>query len=171
MRTILAFAITLGGIAGQANSAAPIPTASFEKFDLTGAPWGIANEMPCAEAREKLLKHGMEPYNFSETVKRSKVQFPKNDAPHAVVVTPGDYKLFPNAIDCVIRGSDFCRYTYRRKRDGRIFLLATEGENSVSDCIVTYMSFGAINATRPTKLLRPQDISEDWKHRVDLPFR
>jgi len=140
---------------------------SFKKFDLSGAPWGVATEMACAEARRHLAEQGMMPFNFSRGVDRVKVRLPQRDAPRAVIVRPGDYHAFPNVIGCTERATLFCDYAYQRKVDGRLFVLETEGHDE-ADCVVNKFSF-ATTPRKPTSTLKPQDVIVDSKHLVDLP--
>src|SRR4051794_15802051 len=96
MRSLLILTVALSCLAPQARAAHRNPPASFERFDLIGSPRGIATEMPCTEARKHLMKHGMMPFDFVLGVGRGTAQRPPRDTPHAVLVTLGDYKAFPN---------------------------------------------------------------------------
>src|SRR5262245_46692387 len=98
MRSLLIIAAALGCIVPQATAATRSEPTSFRGYKLTGAPWGLTSEMPCARARKQLLKHGMKPFRFEAGIERAKVQMPRGDVPHAVILTPGDYKRFPNVV-------------------------------------------------------------------------
>ena len=168
MRSLLVLVVALGCVAAQASAAHRKQPASFSKFDLAGAPWGVAFEMPCAEARKHLIENGMVPFDFGVGVKRGKVQMPKRDVAHAVIVTPGDYKAFPNVIGCTERAAEWCNYAYQRKADGRIFVLQTVGHDE-ADCVVNRMFFAA-RWRKAHQGPMPEDIYGDWKHPIDLPL-
>lgn len=168
IRSILVLVVALGCVAAQAGAADRKQSASFRKFDLAGAPWGVATEMPCAEARQHLIEHGMMPFDFGLGVERARRQKPRRDVAHAVLVAPGDYKTFPNVIGCTERATAWCDYAYQRKADGRIFVLQTQGHDK-ADCVVNRMFFAA-SRRKAHSQPRPTDIYGDWKHPVELPL-
>jgi hypothetical protein len=167
MRLLLIITVACGFIAPQATATARNEPASFRGYDLSGQPWGLTSEMSCAEAREHLLQHGMKPFNFGSGIERAKMQMPQGDAPHAAIFTPGDYKRFPNVLGCSERATRWCDYAYRRKADGRLFVLQTEGHDE-ADCVVNRMFFASRRGA-PSPL-SPRDIYGDWKHPVSLPI-
>jgi hypothetical protein len=123
--------------------------------------------MSCAEARKQLIKRGMRPFDFRAGIERAKVEMPQRDAPHAAILTPGDYRRFPNVVGCTERATTWCDYAYQRKTDGRIFVLQTQGHNE-ADCVINRMFFASPRAMRSQLL--PEDIYGDWKHPVNLPI-
>lgn len=122
--------------------------------------------MACPEARKQLTEHGMMPFNFRADGQRVKVRVPHRDTPHAVIVRPGDWHTYPNVIGCTERATLFCDYAYRRKIDGRLFVLETVGHEA--DCVVNKFAFAATDRKR-TSTLTPRDVLIDWNHLVDLP--
>ena len=167
MRWALLIALSVGLVGTQGHAESRDPP-SLTGHDLAGAPWGIAAEMPCAKARENLVRNGMEPFSFPTNAKRVGPTHAKANDPHPIDVGPGDFKSSPNVIQCATRAAEWCDYAYRRKRDGRMFVLQTMDSNG-SDCVVNRIFFAATARKSTQGQLEPRDIYGDWMHNIDLP--